>query len=66
MHWSFFIQKKTRIRNGIRMTTLKTAMLQFFFMQHKKPFLAILSVAAFVDGKPGSGFAGHAPHQSER
>jgi hypothetical protein len=48
------------------MTTLKTAMLQFFFMRHKKPFLAILSVAAFVDGKPGSGFAGHAPHQSER
>ncbi len=38
------------------MTTLKTAMLQFFFMQHKKPFLAILSVAAFVDGKPGSAF----------
>lgn len=48
------------------MTTLKTAMLQFFFMQHKKPFLAILSVAAFVDGKPGSAFFGNLSDQRER
>jgi hypothetical protein len=48
------------------MTTLKAARLQFFFMQHEKPFLAVLSVAAFPDGKPGSAFPGNTPGQSER
>ncbi|MCA1864940.1 hypothetical protein HW571_04560 [Agrobacterium genomosp. 3] len=48
------------------MTTLKTAKLQFFFMQHEKPFLAVLSVAAFPHEKPGSAFPGNSPDQSER
>jgi hypothetical protein len=35
------------------MTTLKTAKLQFFFMQHEKPFLAAWSISA---RKTGSAF----------
>ncbi|CDI08445.1 conserved protein of unknown function [Agrobacterium pusense] len=66
LQWSFFIQKKTCIRNGIRITTLKAARLQFFFMQLEKPFLAELRFAALLRGKPAPFFLENASTQNER